>query len=195
MDVNGLMKKLDPTCTGPWIETFTGLKFHLLDPQPEDICIEDIAHALSNQCRYTGHVKRFYSVAEHSLHVSLLSATFPLAGLMHDASEAYIADLSRPIKQCTPVGEPYYVIENKIMKAIGEKFGFEWPPPPEVKTADNIMLLTEKDQLMTALSWSDDASTEEARKTQVLDYAETYLAGYAPPVAEKLFLQRFFQLT
>src|SRR5579859_7012785 len=135
-----------------WIETFSGKKFHLLEPQPDEICIEDIAHALSNQCRYTGHTRRFYSVAEHSVHVSLLAVHYQLDGLLHDASEAYICDLARPVKMLTPVGKPYYEIEDRIMRVIAEKFGFTWPPPKEVKEADNIMLLSEKDQLMTNLS-------------------------------------------
>lgn len=185
---------IDVTCVGAWIETFTGKKFHLLDPRPEEICIEDIAHALSNQCRYTGHVKRFFSVAEHSYHVSLLSAHHRLAGLMHDASEAYVCDLSRPVKQLTPVGPPYYEVEDRIMRVIATKFGFEWPLPKEVKVADNIMLLSEKDQLMTDLSWSDDASSEEARKSAILDYALTPLVGWDPPYAKTMFLGRFHEL-
>src|SRR5690348_7800105 len=142
--------------TTSWIETYRGKKFYLLEPTPESILIEDIAHALSQQCRFTGHTRKFYSIAEHSVHVSLLCGLDKrvcLAGLLHDASEAYIADLSRPVKYETPVGPAYFEVENRIMQAIATKFDFEWPMNPKVKTADEIMLHTEKDQLMTDLSW------------------------------------------
>ena len=190
-----VLVKTDMACTGAWIETYTGKKFHLLDPQPDEIDIEDIAHALSNQCRYTGHTRRFFSVAEHSIHVSLLSYNFKLAGLMHDASEAYLSDISRPVKQLTPVGPPYYQVEDKMMTAIANKYGFEWPLPKEVKTADNIMLFTEKDQLMTSLSWSDDKSTEDARSEAILDYAETRLIGNPPETVKRMFLDRFYEVS
>jgi 5'-deoxynucleotidase YfbR-like HD superfamily hydrolase len=177
-----------------WIETFSGRKFHLLDPQPDEISIVDIAHALSMQCRFTGHTKKFFSVAEHSVHVSLLSSHHALAGLLHDASEAYLSDLSRPVKQLTPVGIPYYEVEDRMMRVIAAKFGFEWPLPKEVKVADNIMLMTEKDQLMTSLSWDDDASSADARNG-ILEYAETPLIGYLPKVAERIFLERFEEIS
>jgi hypothetical protein len=194
--MTAVMPKEDMYSVGPWIETFSGTKFHLLDPQPEEINEIDIAHALSNQCRYTGHVKKFFSVAEHSYHVSLLvPATQALAGLLHDASEAYITDLSRPIKQLTPVGPPYYEIEDRIMRVIAAKYGFNWPMSPEVKKADNTMLLLEKDRLMSSLSWSDDASSVEARKETVASVGDLRLACYRPEVMEKIFLQRFYQLT
>jgi len=189
----------DLTCTGAWIETFTGKKFHLLDPQPEEICIEDIAHALSNQCRYTGHVRRFFSVAEHSYHVSLhVEKQNALAGLMHDASEAYITDLSRPVKQLTPVGPPYYEIEDKIMRVIADKFGFAWPMDKDVKSADNFMLLLEKNQLMTDLSWDDDESGGAAARREVDLLAlenGIRLVGYVPQVMKNIFLRRFEELT
>lgn len=176
-----------------WIETYTGKKFYLLAPTLESIDIEDIAHALSQQCRFTGHTKKFYSVAEHSVHVSLLCGLERrdcLSGLLHDASEAYIADLSRPVKYETPVGEPYFVVENRIMSAIAERYGFDWPMPKVVKIADEIMLHTEKDQLMTSLSW--DGMWGEP---QILDSSMTPLVGYAPQAIEKIFLARFDELT
>jgi len=185
--------------SSPWVETYTGKRFHLLDPQPDEIDIIDIAHALSQQCRYTGHTRRFYSVAEHSVHVSLLvSAPSRLVGLLHDASEAYVSDISRPVKMLTPVGPPYYEVEERIMRAIAAKFRFPWPPPKEVKGADNIMLLTEKDQLMTNLSWDEDVSSAEARATYPsggLDYEMAPLVGYLPRVAERIFMERFDELT
>ncbi|HKK06533.1 MAG TPA: hypothetical protein VKA50_11875 [Gammaproteobacteria bacterium] len=82
-----------------WILTYTGRRVDLLDPDPATIEPEDIAHALSNMCRFNGHCRHFYSVAEHSWHVALLvSRENALQGLMHDAAEAYVADITRPLK-------------------------------------------------------------------------------------------------
>src|SRR5271165_7548492 len=85
---------------GDWIQTYTGRVMYPLDPRPEEINIIDIAHALSNLCRFTGHVRTFYSVAEHSVRVSQhCDPKDALWGLLHDASEAYLADMSRPMKR------------------------------------------------------------------------------------------------
>src|SRR5208282_6622849 len=82
-----------------WIRTFSGGRFYVLEPRVEDVRIEDIAHALSMQCRFTGHVREFYSVAEHSVWVSRYShREDALWGLLHDASESYIGDMSTPLK-------------------------------------------------------------------------------------------------
>ena len=182
----------DVTCTGAWIETYSGKKFHLLDPQPEEIDIYDIAHALSNQCRYTGHTRVFYSVAEHSYYVSrLVPSRYALEGLLHDASEAYLSDLSRPVKYLTPIGKPYLEVEERIMSTIAAKFGFDLPLPREVKDADNAMLLAEKRELMTALSWDDDAASEEARANAIKTVADFGVYGADPGYAERNFLARF----
>lgn len=172
---------------GAWIETFSGKAFHLLDPRPEDICIEDIAHALSNQCRWTGHTSRFYSTAEHSVFVARL-CTLParLAGLLHDASEAYLSDLSRPVKHCTPVGEIYRELEAKIQSAINLRFGIT-EVPPEVKMADDTMLITEKVQLMTNLPWDSEEEWQVTAKRA----ADVVLPCWSPKEAEKEFLDEF----
>lgn len=178
---------------GVWIETFTGKPFHLLAPQPEDICIEDIAHSLSQQCRYIGHTKVFYSVAEHSYFVSLL-AKEPLWGLLHDASEAYLSDLSRPAKHLTPIGKPYLEVEAVIMRAICDVFGLPLDMPSSVKEADVTMLYTEKDQLMTGLSWS--GSNIEGMGFDRGVKPETFkLPAWSPLQAEQQFLARFKELT
>jgi hypothetical protein len=133
---------------GDWIQTFTGKKFFPLDPRPEDVDIEDIAHSLSLQCRFTGHCKFFYSVAQHSVLVSqLLPWDAALWGLLHDASEAYLCDLPRPLKNRTALGVEYSRIETGLMTCIAEAFDLG-PIPPMVKTADDIMLVTEASQIM-----------------------------------------------
>jgi len=110
-----------------YIRTYTGRKFWPLNPQPEDIDIDDIAHALSLVARFTGHTYCFYSVAEHSLYVSTLAVRLAMTavrdwpasmrvpyareialwGLMHDASEAYLCDMPSPIKRTPGIGDIY----------------------------------------------------------------------------------------
>lgn len=125
-----------------YIRTFSGRKFWALDPRPEDIELIDIAHALSNNCRWGGHCGPFYSVAEHSvLTAALLPRHLQLAGLLHDASEAYLIDLPRPIKYQIP---QYREIEHKLMLCIAEKYGFEYPLTETVKGADDFMLYYER---------------------------------------------------
>lgn len=88
----------------PWIQTFTGKQFWPLTPKAEDVCIEDIAHALAFKCRFGGHCKTFYSVAEHSCRVAeILRPEHQLIGLLHDAAEAYLPDVAAPIKSAIGV--------------------------------------------------------------------------------------------
>lgn len=130
----------------PWIETASGIKFEFLNPKPEMISIEDIAHALAHQCRFNGHVSKFYSVAEHSVECSsLVPDRYKLQALLHDASEAYITDIASPVKQYL---SNYKELENVVMTAIANKFEFEWPLSEETKQADLIMLSEEARCLM-----------------------------------------------
>ena len=123
------------------IRTFTGNLFNVFEPKPERICIEDIAHALSNICRFAGHTIMFYSVAEHSMRVAeLVEPKYKLAALLHDAAEAYLLDIPTPIKHLFP---NYRKAEHKLMEMIAEKFGFEYPLHNSVELADKAMLKTE----------------------------------------------------
>jgi hypothetical protein len=132
-----------------YIRTYTGKKCWPVDPRIEDIDIKDIAHALSLLCRFTGHVREFYSVGDHSLRVSELCSTEnKLWGLLHDASEAYLVDLARPVKRTPEFGVPYRAVEGRLMKCICEKFNLSEGEPPEVKEADNRLLRTEQRDLM-----------------------------------------------
>jgi 5'-nucleotidase len=142
-----------------YIQTFTGRRFYPAAPSPEDIDIVDIAHALSMLCRYTGHVKKFYSVAEHCLHVSReVPPEYALQGLLHDAAEAYVNDLARPMKR-QPGMERYKEIEEGIERVIAEKFHIDFPYHESVKVADTRMLYTERRDLLTKTSdwdkWDD----------------------------------------
>lgn len=141
--------------TDGWIETYTGKKFWFDNPTVDMIDIVDIAHSLAMQCRYSGHCLKFYSVAEHSciLHDYYLafkgftqdSNERALELLLHDASEAYLTDVPRPIKPYIP---EYVTMEKKIEKAIAQKFGTQYPHAPEVKELDTRILLDEKTQNM-----------------------------------------------
>lgn len=122
-----------PNC----IRTFTGHYIDPFNPNPDLICIEDIAHSLSNQCRFAGHLPKFYSIAEHCIYVtSMVSNEKMLEALLHDASEAYLLDMPSPIKKRMP---QYIEMENKLMAVIAKKFGFNWPLCDEVKRADKEM--------------------------------------------------------
>ena len=171
---------------GDWIQTFTGIQFWPLDPRPEEIVIEDIAHALSLLCRFNGHCKRFYSVAEHSVHVErLLSPEMKLLGLLHDASEAYIADIPSPVKRNLP---DYKKIETNLLRAIAERFGLlSWPMSSEVKHADAVMLATEKVALM---------GKEPAPWHKMPDPVDVgMIQCWGPSEAEEEFLMTFNALT
>ena len=117
-----------------WILTHTAKKFHPLNPDPELIEIEDIAHSLSLQCRYNGHCHDFYSVAEHSVRLSQVVPTEDaLWGLLHDAAEAYFSDLPRPIKNQFP---KFRELEDALLEMIMHRFGLGPKMPPAVKKAD-----------------------------------------------------------
>jgi hypothetical protein len=131
-----------PNC----IRTFTGIYMNVFEPTLDMICIEDIAHALSNQCRFGGHLPEFYSVAQHSLLCcGLAEEEYQLQALLHDASEAYLLDIPRPVKQGL---SNYKEIENKLMLLIASKFGFQYPLDQQVKLIDEEMLKIEWHGLM-----------------------------------------------
>lgn len=129
-----------------WILTRTGRRFDLLQPCPSQVFVLDIAHALAHLCRFNGHASRHYSVAQHSLVVaSIVPAEHKLAALLHDATEAYVGDMVRPLKQVMP---EYKQIEQRIWLAICERFDIAPELPESVKEADMIALATERAQLM-----------------------------------------------
>lgn len=133
-----------------WIRTASGKVFDLVDPTPEMFDIEDIAHALSHICRFTGHTRHFYSVAQHSVAVSML--TDSLEGLLHDATEAYIGDVSRPLKRL-PDMWGYKAVETRLYGALARWAGIPEDQSPGVKVADNTLLATEMRDLMVGSNW------------------------------------------
>jgi len=167
------------------IRTYTGNTFHYEDMSPKDVSIEDIAHSLSHICRFTGHVKTHYSVAEHCYRVSALcSVENKLWGLLHDASEAYCSDLPRPFKRLIGL-EPYRTYEKRIMGVICERFGLPLEEPKEVKDADMVLLVTEQRDLMV------NAGPEWYHVKPLPDAIEPCTAE----VAKRLFLLQFKTLT
>jgi uncharacterized protein len=140
---------------GNYIQTFSGIRFYLLDPRAEDVNAYDIAHSLSNNCRFTGHTKEFYSVATHSIlcadqaRKDGMSAKIQLYCLLHDGSEAYLNDIARPLKEI--LGTLYTDMEDTVQEVIYEQFGLPQPTEEEWKTVkfyDDFLLANEIGQLM-----------------------------------------------
>lgn len=169
---------------GNWIATYSGAWIEPLNPDPQRILIEDIAHSLAMQCRFTGHTSKFYSTAQHSVHVSeIVPSEFALWGLLHDASEAYVSDVARPIKHANAeFGEVYRAVEEVLAKAVAIKFNLVWPEPPEVKVADKMMLRAEQRDLM-----ANDPNPGNIWEKAVLPWG--------PEKAERKFMERYLELT
>ena len=164
---------------GPFVTTSFGRRFFLLDPKPEEVYLFDIAHALSQICRWTGATKRFLSVAEHSLFVSYLCPSLP--ALLHDAPEAYVGDNSRPMKAAVP---QLREVEGKIWSAVATKFGIPKELSKEVHKADQVALASEIAQGF--LPKPVDFEWERLPKP-----SELRLFGLTPIQAENAFLTRF----
>ncbi len=168
----------------PEIQTSLGGMIDLADPKPEMIDIRDIANALSKLCRYTGHCRGFYSVAQHSVLVSrVLPEGLRLHGLMHDASEAYLGDVSSPLKAMLP---DYRAVEKRMQSTIYQKYGMDTKEPAKVKQADIRMLATEVRDLMYNPDW------------EILKGVELYNFRIHPWDADYAycqFMNRWYQLT
>jgi len=168
------------------ILTSSGDYFSFINPDAYHFEIETIAHALSYLCRFTGHTAEFYSVAQHSVMVSsLLPREMQLAGLLHDATEAFVGDMTKPLKDMFP---EFRRIEKNIENAICRQYGIACPMPREVKQADLILLATEQRDLMphVDLQWSYLEGVEAMKEK---------ITPWAPALAKELFLKRFYALT
>jgi hypothetical protein len=170
---------------GGWIQTYSGIAFYPIDPRPEEIHYSDIAHALSMICRFTGHTKKFYSVAQHCVLVSqYCDPQDALWGLLHDASEAYMCDVARPVKHMDFM-RPYRIQESKLMRVIAQKFGLSEQEPESVQVADRRLLYTEARDLMNPVhpdwEWLAEPYPEK-------------INPWSPKKAEEMFLIRFVNL-
>lgn len=171
---------------GHWMQTFTGRQFFPLDPQPEDIDARDIAHALSLICRYGGHTVAFYSVAEHCLLMSrAVAPEHALWALLHDAAEAYVGDMVRPLKHHMP---EYRAIEDNVLSTIAQQFGMGFTAdfPDAVKEADNRILLDERSALFggTPAPWA----------IEDLEPLGVPISGLSPEEAESMYLDRLYRI-
>lgn len=169
-----------------WIQTYRGHKFYPQYPDKSVIDILDIAHALSNQCRFTGHTSQHYSVAQHCLLVSYLcKPENALQGLLHDASEAYLTDIATPIKRL-PELVGYRELEKGVQRAIFKHFGVPEVETDDVKQADRLVLGIEAQTFLTELhpDWKMPVEPPPFLKIQT----ET------PEEVEEFFLLRAYDL-
>lgn len=172
-----------------WICTHTGGRFDIFDPKPEAVRIEDIAHALAMNCRYNGHTDHFFSVAEHCIVASMFcDPEFALEVLLHDAAEAYLSDIPKPIKMRWP---EFSAHEDVVLRVIFEGLGVTWPDldvHAHIKYVDLRMLATEKPQVLPRAQ--DDWDILEG----VYPYPHTF-AFLEPRHAAGAFLNHFNKLS
>lgn len=187
-----------------WIQTFTGLKVRPLTP-PKLFDVRDIARALSMQCRYAGHVSRFYSVAEHSCHVTDIVASrrqkccpicvgrcevLPKWALMHDAAEAFLGDVTRPLKH-TPDLTGYRLAEQKMQLAITSWLKLPPLEPKLVSSVDKELLGTEAAQLKYPIHKDWTKTVPGGLPPPIPGFRRM---GWTPARAEREFLARFHRL-
>lgn len=170
----------------PTILTYSGLYFDLAHPTPEMVRIEDVAHALGHCARYAGHTITFYSVAQHSVLASMIVPyEHALQALLHDAAEAYVGDMTSPLKKLVP---QFRAVEERVWAAIAGRFGIPAELHPEVKRADLVLLATEQRDLMPP---HDD---EWALCAGVKPLSIT-IEPLAPTIVQEIFLERYRALT
>jgi uncharacterized protein len=176
---------------GPYLQTVSGKRVNPFDPDPESLDIEDIAHALANQCRFGGHCRVFYSVAQHSVLVSELverrggDAEDAFAALMHDAAEAYLGDMPHPLKHRSRLGKAFKAAEEDLEKAIRDRFAIR-PDAPQIKRADRALLATER-RAFSAETWR----WPELDGVEPLDME---LTAWTPDEAGQAFAERYSEL-
>jgi len=161
--------------------------FDVFDPDPDLITISGIAHTLANLCRFGGHCTPFYSVAQHCYHVSYLApGSERLAGLLHDASEAYLVDIPAPLKT-SGLFDEYLKIEETLQAVINQKFGVPIKLSDKIRQADLIMLATERRDFMSPIVEEIWINLPQPQKTGIYPWE--------PLQAERAFHNRFRELT
>lgn len=176
----------------PWLQAHSGKAIDLLNPDPSSILIEDIAHSLARIGRYTGHTtgNSIYSVAQHSCIVAgLLPDELKFEGLMHDAHEAYIGDISTPVKDAIRAlgsGSGLDTLDQLWMSAIAKRFGFSEHHHPSVKHADRQALVHEVASFL--------APSERPWVFDGLIQGGTYYSAWSIDTAQQYFLRMFKEL-
>lgn len=170
---------------GPWMQTYTGATFYPLHAESLDVRIEDIEHALAHQCRFGGHCREFYSIAQHCVLASYIVPKHDaFAALMHDSPEAYVGDVPRPLKMC--LGNDYKHIERGVARVVGKRFGVDLVSLPySVKRADLVLLATERRDLMTHAEVDWDPLPDPLIDT---------IIPWEPREAKRIFRARFDEL-
>lgn len=173
---------------GHGIRLLSGNLFNYNEPHACDVTIDDIAAPLSKICRFAGHIPYFYSVAQHAVNVSrIVPPEHAFTALMHDTAEAFTNDLPTPLKAAVPI---FKDLEERIEAAMAERFGFQYPLPPEVKLADLQMLATEKHYIKCDYSeWSVLEGVDWVHLLDVVD-----LSPKDPTDAYILFAERFYEV-
>lgn len=180
----------------PTITTYTGISFNILEPE---FNIFDIAHALSNTCRYAGHCSQFYSVAEHSVLVSKLVEELqlgdPFIGLLHDGHEAYLSDVPSPFKQLLP---DWCAIDVALEEKLYAHFKIPFPREAGIKEADVLAYFIERMTLFP--DWSTNITYLEVKYPGYSDRAEDLarigwdIEACLPWKAQTIFLERYYEL-
>jgi len=179
---------LPDSLRGPWSTAFSGKRFHPLNLQPDEVNIADIAHALANLCRFGGHCEPFYSVAEHSLHLSkIVPPDMALQALVHDAAEAYsgFGDVLPPAKEAAPLVRE---IEHAITKVVAERFDLGWPFPAHICQMDKALAKAEAAVLMPA------STREWFEGRELVEIPKVRIKCWPPRDAEAAFLARWWRL-
>lgn len=171
------------------IALLSGAMFDYNNPEKSNVQIEDIATALSNVCRFAGHVHYFYSVAQHSVNASrIVIPEYAFDALMHDTAEAFTNDLPTPLKAAFPV---FKELEIRIESAMSKKFHFEYPMSPSIKLADLQMLRLEKETVKKDFTeWGLLQGIQVEHLKKAVD-----LRPMTPNRARAEFLDRYYELT
>jgi uncharacterized protein len=180
-----------PPGPGPYLQTVSGRWVNPFDPDSSQLDAGDIARALANQCRFGGHSRVFYSVAQHSVIVSELveqrggDVEDAFAALMHDATEAYLGDMPHPLKHRSPLGAAFKEAEDHLERALRERFGVK-PDVPEIKRVDRSLLATERH------TFSDE--TWHWPELEGVEPLDLELEAWTPDEAAEAFARRYASL-